>query len=196
MAQKVRASSQCFPLIVTATCRLWPRQCQINLSEETTNSSPLQIGTAYDLSRPDQPNDLWCADYKGEFMLADHRYCYPLTITDFASRYLLCCEGLQSTREHFALSVFERTFKDYGLPRAIRSDNGVPFASTSAFFGLSKLDTAPFPGRFGAAVDSREPTSLRRVETSGVNSVTRLRRRLAGRTNLTRSATMVAGVIL
>ena len=91
------------------------------------------------LSRPDQPNDLWCADYKGEFMLADHRYCYPLTITDFASRYLLCCEGLQSTREQFAFSVFERTFRDYGLPRTIRSDNGVPFASTSAFFGLSKL---------------------------------------------------------
>src|SRR3981189_1215834 len=76
------------------------------------------------LSMTDQPNDLWCADYKGEFMLADRRYCYPLTITDFASRYLLCCEGLQSTREHFAFSVFERTFKDYGLPRAIRSDNG------------------------------------------------------------------------
>src|SRR6201993_3472103 len=94
-------------------------------------------GTA--LAHPHHPNDLWCADYKGEFMLADHRYCYPLTITDFASRYLLCCEGLQSTREHFAFSVFERTFKDYGLPRAIRSDNGVPFASTSAFFGLSKL---------------------------------------------------------
>ena len=91
------------------------------------------------LSRPDQPNDLWCADYKGEFMVADHRHCYPLTITDFASRYLLCCEGLQSTREHFAFSVFERTFKDYGLPRAIRSDDGVPFASASAFFGLSKL---------------------------------------------------------
>jgi putative transposase len=63
-------------------------------------------------------------------MLADHRYGYPLTITDFASRYLLCCEGLQSTREQFAFSVFERTFRDYGLPRKIRSDNGVPFAST------------------------------------------------------------------
>lgn len=50
------------------------------------------------LSRPDQPNDLCCADYKGEFMLAEHRYCYPLTITDFASCYLLCCEGLQSIR--------------------------------------------------------------------------------------------------
>jgi putative transposase len=91
------------------------------------------------LSRPDRPNDLWCADYKGEFMLADHRFCYPLTITDFSSRYLLCCEGLQSTREQFAFSIFERTFKDYGLPRVIRSDNGVPFASNSTFFGLSKL---------------------------------------------------------
>jgi putative transposase len=91
------------------------------------------------LSRPDRPNELWCADYKGEFMLADHRFCYPLTITDFSSRYLLCCEGLQSTREQFAFSIFERTFKDYGLPRVIRSDNGVPFASNSTFFGLSKL---------------------------------------------------------
>src|SRR5580658_6916496 len=91
------------------------------------------------LSRPDQPNDLWCADYKGEFMLADRRYCYPLTITDFASRYLLCCEALETTKESFAFTVFERTFKDFGLPRAIRSDNGVPFASNSSFFGLSKL---------------------------------------------------------
>jgi putative transposase len=91
------------------------------------------------LSRPDHPNDLWCADYKGEFMLADRRYCYPLTITDFASRYLLCCEALATTKEIYAFTVFERAFKDFGLPRAIRSDNGHPFASTSAFFGLSKL---------------------------------------------------------
>ena len=91
------------------------------------------------LSRPDQPNDLWCADYKGEFMLADRRYCYPLTITDFASRYLLCCEALATTKEIYAFTVFERAFKDFGLPRAIRTDNGHPFASTSAFFGLSKL---------------------------------------------------------
>ncbi len=72
-------------------------------------------------------------------MLADRRYCYPLTITDFASRYLLCCEALQSTKEQLAFSVFERAFKDFGLPGTIRSDNGVPFASSSAFFGLSKL---------------------------------------------------------
>ena len=56
-------------------------------------------GTA--LSWPDAPNALWCADYKGEFMLADRRYCYPLTITDFASRYLLSCEALSSTREAY-----------------------------------------------------------------------------------------------
>lgn len=94
-------------------------------------------GTA--LSAPTAPNDLWCADYKGEFMLADRRYCYPLTLTDFASRYLLCCDALGSTRESYAFTVFERAFKDFGLPRAIRTDNGVPFASRSAFFGLSKL---------------------------------------------------------
>jgi putative transposase len=91
------------------------------------------------LSKPTQPNDLWCADYKGEFMLADKRYCYPLTITDFASRYLLCCEALSTTKEKYAFTVFERVFKDYGLPRSIRTDNGAPFASASAFFGLSRL---------------------------------------------------------
>ena len=58
-------------------------------------------GTA--LSRPLEPNDLWCADYKGEFMLADRRYCYPLTITDFASRYLLACEALATTKEAYRL---------------------------------------------------------------------------------------------
>jgi putative transposase len=91
------------------------------------------------LSTPTQANALWCADYKGEFMLADKRYCYPLTITDFASRYLICCDALETTKEAYAFTVFERAFKDFGLPLAIRTDNGVPFASRSAFFGLSKL---------------------------------------------------------
>ena len=91
------------------------------------------------LSQPGLPNDLWCADYKGEFMLADRRYCYPLTITDFASRYLLSCEALASTQESYAFTTFERVFKEFGVPRAIRTDNGVPFASPQALFGLSKL---------------------------------------------------------
>ena len=91
------------------------------------------------LAHPHHPNDLWCADYKGEFMLADRRYCYPLTITDFASRYLITCEGLSSTLAMYAFTVFERAFKDFGLPRAIRTDNGSPFASANSLFGLTKL---------------------------------------------------------
>jgi putative transposase len=91
------------------------------------------------LSNATRPNDLWCADYKGEFMLADQRYCYPLTVTDFATRYLLCCDALGSTCESLAFTVFERAFKDFGLPLSIRTDNGIPFSSRSAFFGLSKL---------------------------------------------------------
>ena len=91
------------------------------------------------LSQPLQPNELWCADYKGEFMLADKRYCYPLTISDFASRFLITCEALSTTQEVYAFTVFERVFKEFGLPKAIRTDNGVPFASAHALFGLSKL---------------------------------------------------------
>src|SRR6202049_950349 len=91
------------------------------------------------LSRPDRPNDLWCADYKGEFMLADRRYCYPLTITDFASRYLFACEALSTTKEAYAFPIFEAVFKEFGLPNAIRTDNGVPFASPNSLFNLSKL---------------------------------------------------------
>jgi putative transposase len=91
------------------------------------------------LSRPLHPNDLWCADYKGEFMLADHRYCYPLTVTDAVSRYLLGCEALASTNSRDAFAVFERVFKEFGLPQAIRTDNGVPFASGNSLFGLTRL---------------------------------------------------------
>jgi transposase InsO family protein len=85
------------------------------------------------------PNALWCTDYKGEFMLADKRYCYPLTVTDHASRYLLLCEALESNQEKPAITAFERLFRERGLPQAIRSDNGVPFASPNGLFNLSKL---------------------------------------------------------
>jgi transposase InsO family protein len=90
------------------------------------------------LSYGKQPNELWCADYKGEFQLGNKQYCYPLTITDFNSRYLLACEGLPTTKEMYAITIFERVFKEFGLPDAIRTDNGVPFSS-QALFGLSKL---------------------------------------------------------
>jgi putative transposase len=91
------------------------------------------------LQNQNKPNDLWCADFKGEFMLANKCYCYPLTITDFSSRYLLTCEGLESTKECHAFNVFEQAFMKYGLPKAIRTDNGQPFASANSLFGLSKL---------------------------------------------------------
>ncbi len=91
------------------------------------------------LSQGSRPNDLWCTDYKGEFQLADKRYCYPLTVTDHASRYLLLCEAMESNREDSAFLAFERLFKERGLPLAIRSDNGVPFASPNGLFNLSKL---------------------------------------------------------
>jgi len=90
------------------------------------------------LSHPTEPNALWCADYKGEFRLGNRQYCYPLTITDFASRYLLACEALTTTQATFAFAVFERTFKEFGLPLAIRTDNGIPFAAPTALYRLSK----------------------------------------------------------
>ena len=107
------------------------------------------------LSQPQGPNDLWCADYKGEFMLADRRYCYPLTITDFASRYLIACEALSTTKESYAFRVFESAFKEFGLPRAIRTDNGVPFASANALYSLSRLSVWWL--RLGIAIERIKP---------------------------------------
>lgn len=94
-------------------------------------------GTA--LTDAKAPNELWCADYKGEFRLGNKLYCYPLTITDYRSRYLLACEALESTKEPTAFTVFERAFREFGLPAAIRTDNGVPFSNAHTLFGLSKL---------------------------------------------------------
>jgi len=99
-------------------------------SRTRSEGTPLSAGLS--------PNSLWCTDYKGEFQLADKRYCYPLTVTDHASRFLLC-EAMESNQERFAFTAFERLFKERGLPQAIRSDNGVPFASPNGLFNLSKL---------------------------------------------------------
>ena len=101
------------------------------------------------------PNDLWCADFKGEFKLGNGRYCYQLTVTDHASRFLLLCEALDSTREEPAITAFERLFRERGLPLAIRSDNGVPFASPNALFNLSKLSVWWL--RLGIAIERIKP---------------------------------------
>jgi transposase InsO family protein len=78
-----------------------------------------------------QPNDIWCVDFKGEFKLSNGEYCYPLTVTDQYSRYLLACQSLPSTAAEGVKPVFLRLFREFGLPRFIRSDNGTPFAANS-----------------------------------------------------------------
>ena len=111
--------------------------CRHGLVKALGRRRPRAQGTK--LSPGAKPNDLWCVDFKGEFKLGSGRYCYPLTVTDHASRYLLLCEALESTREDPAITAFDRLFRERGLPNAIRSDNGVPFASPNSLFGLSKL---------------------------------------------------------
>lgn len=104
---------------------------RLKRSRTRTEATPLSSGLT--------PNELWCTDYKGEFKLGNQRYCYPLTVTDHASRFLLLCEAMESNQEQFAFTAFERLFKERGLPQAIRSDNGVPFASPNGLFNLSRL---------------------------------------------------------
>jgi len=89
------------------------------------------------LSELTRPNAVWCADFKGQFLVGD-RYCHPLTITDGYSRYLLCCYGLTRTLHEPVKAAFERTFREFGLPAVIRTDNGPPFASVTTG-GLSWL---------------------------------------------------------
>ncbi len=107
------------------------------------------------LSAGNKPNDLWCVDFKGEFRLGNSQYCYPLTVTDHASRYLLLCEALDSVRESSAIQAFQHLFAERGLPDAIRSDNGVPFASPNALFNLSKLSVWWL--RLGIAIERIKP---------------------------------------
>lgn len=77
------------------------------------------------------PNQVWCADFKGQFKTKDGIYCYPLTIADRFSRFLIGCQGLLTTECAYAKPVFEKAFSEFGLPERIRTDNGVPFATVS-----------------------------------------------------------------
>ena len=94
------------------------------------SSAPLRHATA--------PNVVWSVDFKGQFRLRNGQWCYPLTLSDNASRYLLVCRGLAHPTEAAVWPHFKRAFEDYGLPCALRSDNGAPFAST-ALGGLTRL---------------------------------------------------------
>ena len=100
-----------------------------------THKSPAHQGA---LINPDAPNVLWCTDFKGQFRTGDARYCYPLTLTDAFSRYLLVCRGVLIPDTASVWRWFERAFREHGLPMVMRSDNGPPFAS-KALGGLSRL---------------------------------------------------------
>jgi transposase InsO family protein len=94
------------------------------------STAPLRHATA--------PNIVWSADFKGHFRMNNGRWCYPLTLSDNASRYLLVCQGLAHPSETAVWPHFEQAFRAYGLPRALRTDNGAPFASV-ALGGLTRL---------------------------------------------------------
>jgi transposase InsO family protein len=116
-------------------------------SRTKTEGTPLSQGLA--------PNALWGTDSKGEFMLGNKKYCYPLTVSDHASRYLLLCEARESVKEQGAFTAFERLFKERGVPPSIRSDNGVPFASPNGLFNLSRL--AVWWLRLGITIERIQP---------------------------------------
>lgn len=101
-----------------------------------------------------RPNDIWAADYKGHFRLGGGPYCYPLTITDHESRFLLACEALDNTRTLPARTVFEQVFREFGLPKVIKTDNGAPFASRG-LLGLTKLSV--YWLKLGIDVERIEP---------------------------------------
>ena len=85
------------------------------------------------------PNQIWTADFKGHFLMRNGLYCYPLTVVDHFSRYLLCCHGLPDVSMKGVRTQFRRLFRKHGLPEAIRTDNGSPFASTG-IHGLTRLN--------------------------------------------------------
>lgn len=91
------------------------------------------------LTRPEGPNDVWAADFKGEFRVGDGAYCYPLTVSDLHARFVVGCTALPSTARAAVQAQFIRLFQTYGLPRVIRTDNGPPFGAPLALGGLSAL---------------------------------------------------------
>lgn len=100
------------------------------------------------------PNDLWCMDFKGDLLLGSGKRCYPLTITDAATRFVLCCRALPSTSASGVIKALRETFARHGLPRAMRSDNGTPFATTAPR-GLSQVGVLLH--RLGIAHERIEP---------------------------------------
>jgi transposase InsO family protein len=118
------------------------------------SSRPLLTGRSV-FSEVSAPNDVWAIDYKGQFRLGDRTYCYPLTITDQFSRYLLACEGMAAISDEAAREACSEVFTQWGVPLSIRSDNGAPFASTG-LGGLTKLSA--FFIRLGIQLERIRPS--------------------------------------
>lgn len=121
---------------------------------ERKKARPRYEAKGTSLRQSKAPNDIWCIDYKGQFRLGDSSLCYPLTITDHFSRFILCCQGMAAISDEQARDETEIAFREYGLPSAIRSDNGVPFASTG-LAGLTKLSV--FWLKLGIALERIRP---------------------------------------
>ena len=102
-----------------------------------------------------EPNDLWCIDFKGQFKLGDGRICYPLTVMDAVTRFLLACVAFHAPTLANVRAALEQLFRRYGLPKAFRSDNGEPFASTTSAGGLTQLSA--WWARLGIRIERIDP---------------------------------------
>ena len=145
-----------FPGRSTVDDILWRRGLVALRKEKRRARGPGPAAARYNAS---EPGELTTIDYKGHFRLRDGRTCYPLTMMDSVSRYLLACEALPSTDFRRAWPVIERVFRDYGLPRAMQSDNGPPFGTAQGRFStmsvvLMSLGVQPVFSRPGKPQDN------------------------------------------
>ena len=122
-----------FPAVSTVAALL-KRNGLVRKRRKRTGASP----SPWPLTDGRSPNAVWAIDFKGEFRLGNGRWCYPLTVSDHYSRYLLCCQSLPRPEGRRTRALMERLFREVGLPEVIRSDNGAPFASVG-LGGLSRL---------------------------------------------------------
>jgi transposase InsO family protein len=133
------------------------RRGLVSLEKERRRcSGPRAVSARYEAN---QSGELTTIDYKGQFRLRDGRYCYPLTMMDSVSRFLLACEALPSTDFHHAWPIVERVFREHGLPKAMQSDNGPPFGTANGRFSrmsvmLMSLGVQPVFSRPGKPQDN------------------------------------------